>query len=84
MTTFKRPELALAAYNAGPGRVMKNWSVPRIAETMGYVSVITSNWRKMDNVPRYRNSAGLDRGQIAANTVNLAGYRRPVLISYNR
>ena len=41
---FGRYDLALAAYNAGPGRVQKRWAVPRIAETQGYVRTIMANW----------------------------------------
>ena len=33
-------ENALAAYNAGPGRVIKSGGVPRIRETQGYVAAI--------------------------------------------
>ncbi|WP_375291055.1 lytic transglycosylase domain-containing protein [Qipengyuania sp.] len=33
-------EKALAAYNAGPGRVIKAGGVPRIRETQGYVAAI--------------------------------------------
>lgn len=33
-------EKALAAYNAGPGRVIKSGGVPRIRETQGYVASI--------------------------------------------
>ena len=41
---FGRYDLALAAYNAGPGRVQRGWSVPRIAETQDYVRTIMGNW----------------------------------------
>jgi len=37
---FGRYDLALAAYNAGPGRVRTRRMVPAIAETQGYVSSI--------------------------------------------
>lgn len=37
---FGSPELALAAYNAGPNRVAKLGRVPRIKETQDYVSKI--------------------------------------------
>lgn len=33
-------EKSLAAYNAGPGRVIKSGGVPRIRETQGYVAAI--------------------------------------------
>ena len=41
---FGRFDLALAAYNAGPGRVARHGRVPAIAETIGYVRNISANW----------------------------------------
>ena len=41
---FGRYDLALAAYNAGPGRVARHGRVPAIAETIGYVRNISANW----------------------------------------
>ena len=37
---FKTPELALAAYNAGPTRVRKAGGIPMIRETMDYIDKI--------------------------------------------
>lgn len=41
---FGRVDLALAAYNAGPGRVRGKGRIPPIAETIGYVSAVTRAW----------------------------------------
>lgn len=41
---FGRYDLALAAYNAGPGRVERRWQVPQISETQNYVRTILANW----------------------------------------
>lgn len=43
---FGQVQLALAAYNAGPGRVRNNM-VPRITETQNYVSAIISDWSRL-------------------------------------
>ncbi|EQB02083.1 lytic transglycosylase domain-containing protein [Sphingobium baderi] len=43
---FGQYPLALAAYNAGPGRV-RNGAVPRIAETQRYVADILGNWARL-------------------------------------
>ncbi len=44
LTEFGRADLALAAYNAGPGRVRAVAGVPKISETQGYVRQIIRNW----------------------------------------
>ncbi|WP_132469831.1 lytic transglycosylase domain-containing protein [Novosphingobium sp. ST904] len=45
---FGQVHLALAAYNAGPGRV-RGGAVPRIAETQGYVATILGNWARLNS-----------------------------------
>jgi len=47
---FGQVQLALAAYNAGPGRV-RNGLVPRIAETQAYVTNIIANWTRLTSPP---------------------------------
>jgi hypothetical protein len=47
---FGRVQLALAAYNAGPGRI-RNGLVPRIAETQAYVTDIIANWSRLTAEP---------------------------------
>lgn len=42
---FGDPELAVAAYNAGPGAVRKFNGVPPYPETQGYVARVMSNWK---------------------------------------
>lgn len=44
---FGQVHLALAAYNAGPGRV-RNGLVPRIRETQDYVSGILASWSRLN------------------------------------
>lgn len=48
---FGQVHLALAAYNAGPGRV-RGGMVPRIAETQAYVTNILANWSRLSGYPR--------------------------------
>ncbi len=64
LTTFGRVDLALAAYNAGPGRVRARWAVPRISETLGYVSSVTRGW----HLSVVREAALLDFRADAAAT----------------
>lgn len=67
LAEFGRYDLALAAYNAGPGRVRSRRAVPAIAETQNYVSSILSR---------------LEGSAIQRETVALADSqndRRPVI-----
>ena len=43
---FGQVHLALAAYNAGPGRIRRGL-VPRITETQAYVTSIIANWSRL-------------------------------------
>ncbi len=42
-------ELSLAAYNAGPGRVKPNGTIPRIPETINYVAKVLEFYRSYTN-----------------------------------
>ena len=46
LTRFGQVELALAAYNAGPGAVQRYDGVPPYPETQNYVSSIMSSWQE--------------------------------------
>jgi hypothetical protein len=55
------PQLALAAYNAGPGRVQRAGGVPNIPETQNYVQRITANMQPaqaMQQAPQAPPSGG--------------------------
>ncbi|TXH08038.1 MAG: lytic transglycosylase domain-containing protein [Candidatus Moraniibacteriota bacterium] len=77
-----RSDLALAAYNAGPGRVQKKWAVPRIRETVNYVNVITLNWSRLATMQQ-PSPDFIDRGQLAAAVVDSFPYRRATFLNFS-
>lgn len=69
---YGQVHLALAAYNAGPGRVKT--AVPRIAETQAYVSSILTNWSRLSD----RRPAPMQR----ANSAIYARARGATVLSF--
>lgn len=51
LATFQDIDLALAAYNAGPGRVQEHGGVPPFSETRSYIARIHKIRRRLSGQP---------------------------------
>lgn len=80
---FGRIDLALAAYNAGPGRqALQDGYIPAIPETQHYVRTILTNWGRLIELDQ-ANTREPDRGELAMIAVRASGYREVELIRYD-
>lgn len=76
---FGHYHLALAAYNAGPGRV-RNGLVPQIAETQAYVDNVLLNWSRLSGI--YRQATIVPRTQTASGLGTKAAGRTAAVSTF--
>lgn len=76
---FGYPHLALAAYNAGPGRV-RGGLVPTIAETQRYVDSVLANWSRLAGP--VRSATIVQPGVIATERKAALAGRRTTIFTF--
>lgn len=81
LDSFGQYHLALAAYNAGPGRV-RGGVVPRIRETQDYVGSVLSNWSRLSRPQRVESNLPTDRTALQEAIVRSPQHRSAAIAIY--